>query len=329
MKNIIIRSAILPFSAAILLFSPWQATAADTLDSLDLDLNLAYRVDQLDWNIAGNINGTNPSIISELTWEKLRIAEISGRVGFVLGNKHLPFGVGLRANANYGQIQDGENQDSDYQYDDRTFEWSRSNNGSDDGSVLDLTIGLGPVFKLRASKFIISPLFGYSYHSQKLTIQDGFQTISRDNPFSPYSSANPPAVGPIAGLDSTYDAEWRSGWGGADLQYRPLPSLEVHAGVEFHSAEYKAQANWNLRTDLSHPKSFDQDTNDASGWVTTIGTKYGVGRMRLNAEVRYQRWQAEYGIDRTYFANGTSATTRLNEVNWESLSVAVGMAIVF
>ena len=30
-----------------------------------------YRKDELDWNIAGNINGNNPNILSELTWEDL------------------------------------------------------------------------------------------------------------------------------------------------------------------------------------------------------------------------------------------------------------------
>ena len=35
-----------------------------------------YRIDELDWNIAGDINGNNPNILSELTWDDLEVYQI-------------------------------------------------------------------------------------------------------------------------------------------------------------------------------------------------------------------------------------------------------------
>lgn len=329
MKNEIIR-AIAPFLAlTILLVLPDAAGASDRLAGIDLELNVASRVDQFDWNIAGNIDGNNPSILSELTWENLEIAEVNSKGRVTLTNNHFPFGVGLRANVNYGEILDGDNQDSDYQFDDRTGEWSRSNNKAKEGSVWDLTVGAGPVFRTRNHKLEISPLVGYSYHAQHLTIHEGFQTISQNNPFSTDPADNPPPVGPIAGLNSTYDSEWTSGWAGVDLAYQAQPRVGLHATLELHSAEYKARADWNLRTDLNHPKSFDHDSNEAAGFVTSFGTSFGAGPGLLNLEVKYQKWRAENGVNKTYFSDGTIGVTRVNEVNWESFSVAAGFTVRF
>ena len=329
-NNSIYRPIILSFSAIILLITPISAMALDRMDRFDLELNLGSRVDQFDWNIAGNVAGNSPNIISELTWDDLEIAEVNTKVRIILFNNHFPFGGTIRASVNYGEIQNGDNQDSDYGLDNRTNEWSRSNNAANDGNVWDFTIGTGLAFKTRNRKFTVSPLFGYSYHAQNLTIHDGYQTISRDNPFSLDPADNPPPVGPIAGLDSTYDAEWHSGWIGVDLDFQPSSTFELHGSIELHSAEYEAEANWNLRSDFNHPKSFEHDSDEAIGIVTNLGSKFGVRNFLLNLDLQYQKWQAEDGITIFYKSDGTtSPLQRLNEVNWESFSVTAGLTVRF
>ncbi|MBW2177153.1 MAG: TonB-dependent receptor, partial [Deltaproteobacteria bacterium] len=37
----------------------------------------SLRKAKLDWNIAGQTDGTNPNILSELTWDKLDIVELN------------------------------------------------------------------------------------------------------------------------------------------------------------------------------------------------------------------------------------------------------------
>ncbi len=328
MRNFTIRSIMLPLATSIMLMTPISVLAADRLDRIDLELfNFGSRVDQFDWNIAGLDN--SPDILSELSWEDLEITEITAKGKIIMLNNRVPFGGTIRVSVSYGDIQAGTNQDSDFGLDDRTNEWSRSNNQADKGEVLDFTLGGGLVFQTPNRKLMISPMIGGSYHGQDLTIHDGYQTISQDNPFSPDPADNPPPVGPIAGLNSTYDAEWRSGWVGVDLEFQPSPSFALLGSLELHSAEFDAVADWNLRSDFNHPKSFTHHANEAAGVVAGFGTRFGAGNLLLNLDLRFQKWRAEDGIDKTYFSDGSIGLTRVNEVNWESFSVSAGLTIRF
>ena len=87
----------------------------------DLELVGGYRLDDLDWSIAGNLNGTNPNIVSELTWSDLESYQLK------LGGKGTIDRVFyLRGSAAFGWVLSGDVQDSDYNGDDRTQEFSRS-----------------------------------------------------------------------------------------------------------------------------------------------------------------------------------------------------------
>jgi hypothetical protein len=56
------------------MFSAANAAAIDV--DLDLGLRGGCRVDKLAWSIAGNAIGTNPNVISELTWRNLEIYQV-------------------------------------------------------------------------------------------------------------------------------------------------------------------------------------------------------------------------------------------------------------
>ena len=97
------------------------------------DFSAAYRVDSLDWNIASDPSGTlTPNILSELTWSDLKIIDL--KVEFVNRGGDNSYARGYFA---YGIIMEGDNQDSDYNGDNRTLEFSRSNNSSDGRKVID------------------------------------------------------------------------------------------------------------------------------------------------------------------------------------------------
>ena len=98
----------------------------------DFTLSAGYRVDDLDWSIAGNINGNNPNVLSELTWDDVESYQVKLQGNFVWPNI-----IALKGYVNYGWIFDGDNQDSDYLGDNRTLEFSRSNNSTDDDYVWD------------------------------------------------------------------------------------------------------------------------------------------------------------------------------------------------
>lgn len=272
-------------------------------------VDAGYRRDSLRWSIAGDLSGAlSPNVLSELTWEHVDIAELT-----LAWTLQATDGPQLRAKAAYGWIRDGRNRDSDYLGDDRTLEFSRSDNETNDDDVLDLALAVGYRLALpwERGRLRVTPLLGFSRHEQRLRITGGFQTI--------------PPLGPFSGLDSTYRTRWSGPWIGVELAREPASMPSGFLRLEHHWADYDATANWNLRDDFRHPRSFEHEA-DGKGFVAAIGVAgpmYKGWSARLSLE--YQRWETDPGIDRVYFADGAVAATRLNEVKWESRVIAFGL----
>lgn len=275
---------------------------------LESSVRGGYRSDDLVWSIAGNQSGTSPNILSELTWDNVESYTINGDA--LLTWKFLA----LRGAADYGWIFAGDNQDSDYLGNNRTFEFSRSNNNSDDGHVADISGGVGiPWTPAPGSSydFRFIPLAGYSYHRQFLTITDGFQTI--------------PSTGPFDNLHSRYEAEWDGPWLGFDTSIKVHEKFRFFGGFEYHWASYLAKARWNLRTDFAQPESF-RHTADGRGAVGTVGLAYHLtDKWLVQADAKFQRWVTGHGIDRTFLVGGGTSDTQLNEVEWTSYSASLGL----
>jgi hypothetical protein len=277
-----------------------------------------YRRDKFLWNIASDITGiATPNILSELKWDPLKIAQVKTQATVTLMDRFV-----FDGKLAYGEIFEGENQDSDYLGDDRTLEFSRSNNNSEDDDVLDLTGGVG--IKIPIGQYLeptdepfffwVTPMAGYSYHEQNLRMTEGTQTI--------------PATGSFAGLNSTYQTEWDGVWGGVQVDgaYKKWSGF---FRFEYHYVDYYAEADWNLRSDFAHPKSYEHIA-DGRGLVYGGGLSYALNnRWRVNAEADFQDWETDPGLDRTFFSNGTVSETRLNEAIWESFGVTFGLTYSF
>ncbi|NIQ93167.1 MAG: TonB-dependent receptor, partial [Desulfuromonadales bacterium] len=87
-------------------------------------------------------SGSTPNILSELTWDDLRSFQLAAETEMVRSLRPRVSTV-LMGRTSYGWIVSGENQDSDYAGDNRTLEWSRSNNDAGNGHVFDLEGGVG------------------------------------------------------------------------------------------------------------------------------------------------------------------------------------------
>jgi hypothetical protein len=226
----------------------------------------------------------------------------------------------------YGSIVSGENQDSDYLEDDRETEFSRSNNDAGDGSTLDTSIAVGYAFNFGTDFSWLTALAGYSYHEQHLTMTDGYQTISWDGG---------PPLGSFPDLDSSYETQWKGFWVGLEPRLalkkisRNLRMFALYAGYQHHWLNFSAQADWNLRRDFQHPKSFEHEA-DGQGDVFFAGILAELNKnWLLDIGYEQRKWSTDSGIDRVYLANGVELETQLNEVNWDSSVIKMEISFVF
>jgi hypothetical protein len=280
----------------------------------DYSLASGYREDRLNWNTA-SVSG-NPNVLSELEWTDIRSVQLAGQAEITT-----PRGWHFDGKLGYAWVADGDNQDSDFLGNGRTLEFSRSNNQADKGHMVDASFGIGHSFFIPAggdsSRLSVTPMAGYAYQEQNLRIQDGRQTVS--------AYGFPMPLGRFEGLDSSYDTRWHGPWLGLKFRARLLPGLRLSLWSEFHWADFHAEADWNLREDFRHPKSFSHDADDEG--IRAGGSLDYALTPQLSLGIRgdYQNWNADDGKDKTFFADGAAAITRLNEVRWEAFSASVGL----
>lgn len=281
-------------------------------------LTAGYRIDELDWNIAGTAAGTSPNIISELTWKDLESRQLRGSIDYTQLEGMLR-GLHVDGFAYRGWIYSGVNQDSDYAGDNRTDEFSRSYEDSDDGDILGYGAAIGYAFEFRKNQDLtrarVIPLLGYAQYIQELTMTNGVQVI--------------PPSGPFGGLNSSYETEWKGPFIGADLELLFSRKHLVHLRGTYHLADYYAKANWNLRTDFQHPKSYEHEA-DGKGYTMLLEYAYMFyPHLALNLQGSYESFTAEDGVTRFFLSDGTTSIQKLNEVNWDALSFSGGLSYHF
>jgi len=290
------------------------AVAATDL-SRQLSVSISQRNDNLNWNIAGS----TVNVLSELKWENLSISQLQAAVDLLLDDDRR-----LSARVGYGSINSGTNQDSDYNGNNRTQEFSRSYSKAG-GDVIDASIGFGKRLRMRDSNkersVYLTPFAGISMHKQNLTMTDGFQAVSMPPSTTP--------LGPFPGMASSYDAQWLGPWVGMEMQVETERGWTVKADMEYHLVDFSASANWNLRTDLAHPVSFRQNAT-GEGIVLSLGASYRVKKnWKANLRLERNEWSTRAGTDQVFLANGTVGYTRLNEVNWDSTAYYLGFVHEF
>lgn len=299
---------------ALSAFVAIYAGAARALEQT-FDAEAGYRNDSLRWNIASDLTGrSTPNILSELTWKQLQILQL--RLGWQMQAQN---GFHLRTTGAYGWILDGRNQDSDYFGNNRTLEFSRSNNDANGDNVWDVSTAIGYRKTLGDPAFQVTPLLGVSHHAQNLRITHGNQTI--------------PNLGAFSGLNSTYQAQWKGPWLGAEVEWDTADATRVFLRLERHHVDYSAEANWNLRTEpvtgFQHPKSFEHRATAIGNVISFGGWGELTRRWSSKLTFDYQRWKANPGTDEVFLINGNTSTSRLNKVEWRSWAISGGVELRF
>lgn len=289
-------------------------TQSDSLLGFKLGIYGGYRQDDFNWNIADSDG--HPDVLSDLEWKKLKMSQLQAVTTLTVKDSFLLEGMG-----SYADIFEGENQDSDYAGDGRSFEFSRSNNAADDGNVMEWSAGIGyrwPIngleHFLEKEETFLTILGGYSRHELNVIATDAVQTV--------------PALGPFDGLHTNYWAEWNGPWVGLQLE-ASIKKLKGIFRYEFHWADYYGSANWNLREEFKHPTSFEQIT-EATGQFYTLGLDYQMNKVwSLSFKTDWKSWHSASGTDRIFFIDDTTLDSPFNEVNWSSIAFMLGVICHF
>lgn len=286
---------------------------------LKLDVAFSTGADYFRWNIAGTIFGTQPNILSELTWRDATMGNIHLSLDNNFNNIH------LRMESYFGSLLRGKVQDSDYDGDDRTGEFSRSVNDSD-GSSMGIKLSARRHFRWSSTGLIVKPALFYSFEQQTRNMKNGLQVIS-DNQGSPVYGVVP-EPGPFPGLDSSYRSSWHSFGPGLEIARRG-DTVDLALGVDYYwYMSYYAVANWNLRDSFEHPRSFEHlGSREGSGnfdYYFKLDYRLDWG-SELFFQYRYRHWQIKDLLNKTYFSDGEVKETQVNEVQWRTAYWQLGI----
>ncbi|WP_020407485.1 omptin family outer membrane protease [Hahella ganghwensis] len=280
---------------------------------LDAYLNVGYGSGQLDWNIA-DTDGS-PDVLSELVYniDDVVILELGGRLFVESGPLDQAFG---EMRGWVGLIEDGTSEDRDWNSDNRTdlYSFSRAELYGHNLKKFSLAVG----YRFSVTEWMtLSPMLGYTYSSQSMRVRNGVQIISE--------APSTVAPGSFSGLDSAYDASWSGGWLGGEVVFNFAEHHELVVRLEYHEADYEAEANWNLRSDLAHPVSFRHNIEDQKGYLAGVNYRYPLYKQfSIIVAVEYEKFKGKDGIDTIFGSDGSTSATRLNEVNWELTRFSVG-----
>ncbi|HTI10075.1 MAG TPA: hypothetical protein VL832_16015 [Puia sp.] len=272
---------------ALLLWSGYLHGQTDK-SRLHFSLLSGYQHEDFRWSIAGDINGNNPNIYSELIWKQL-----AGPIAGIEGEWNFWKSFSLRSSYSRLFIVSGKVTDMDYQGDNRT---SRSYYGAFDSNkgnsaawrtTLDYKIDLTPSLS-------IVPSLGYVLHTQSLFLLSDDASLGSNK------------------LRSTYATTFKGG----TLGVRAIIAVGKRGAIEpsllYDQVKFRGKADWNLIPTFSHPLSFEDDAN---GYNIEGGLKgsYTCSRFfDLFLSANYLYGNTGKGTDRLYLTNGQQPLTQFN-----------------
>lgn len=253
-----------------------------------------YQIDDFRWSIAGNSQGQNPNILSELTWENLQSLGFNTALSIPLKSN-----FAIEASINKSFVFKGKVNDTDYSEDNRTSPTFNMDLQSNKSSTGLYTLGLS--YSLQIKNIFLKPSISYVIRYQTLYLRE------ENNSF----------------LNSSYKPRWNGFNLGLQLNRQFYNAFAIDLYGAYSNLNYNANATWNLRDDFAQPISF---RHKAYGFETNFATRLTYTKKQFKPFMHFQTSYASTGtgIDEVFYKNGTSAFTRLNDVTNKSFFFSVG-----
>ena len=253
------------------------------------------------WSIAGNSNGQNPNVLSEVIWTKLKGAGVGLDVDlniwshiFFKGSYHKAF------------IRSGTATDHDYAADHRTQPSYSAFLKSNEGHTSRYSIALAYEVKLH-ELLTLMPYAGYAKNRQSLSLKNFEEEKGGKE------------------LNSSYQTVWTGPVAGIELQIARLRRINLNAGFSYQQLHYTGLADWNLIDAFNHPLSFK---HTAKGFESQVLLRLSfkinsICAAYLRGEYRYA--ETGKGIDQLFLADGQERESRFNEALRKVKGIGAGI----
>ncbi|CBL47016.1 Hypothetical protein HDN1F_34330 [gamma proteobacterium HdN1] len=329
--SLILLGACIP-SVALADLKPWlNVVSPEPQFSLDFGANYGVRSGEFRWHVGSA--GSAPNILSELEYQGLEFSEyrLYARLSVNQGRlKHWQIDTQL-SNAS---AERGTAIDSDYQQNHREGMYRRSTSDLGGSTSRSQNLSLGyritpsslvdwPVLQKfsESSQFTVIPSIGWVFSEQTLKMTQGTQTFAT------------PERGEVLGrfteaLNSVYEASWNGAAFGMVGQIEGNQQT-LRIGYQQIFARFRAVADWNLRTDFQHPRSFSHAANATASHLNLDYQWHVNERWAINLRWFHERWISNTGTDTVYLASGERVRSRLGEAGWRSTGYNLGMQMRF
>ncbi|OQP53427.1 hypothetical protein A4H97_23560 [Niastella yeongjuensis] len=277
-------NSMVKFIWLLMLLGMNTCIAQNLPEKLQLSVTSGYSQENLSWSIAGNANGQNPNILSELGWKNVG-GPISGmQLQYNFFNRWQ-----LEGEYEHTFFLTGKVSDTDYGGNNRTNTTYAQQFNAGKGGADRWSAGLAYQLMV-TNKLSIAPSAGYGLFHQALYLSGA------------------------SDLNSTYKTKWRGLYAQVLCSTEITKQLFMDAGFRYSQVQYRASANWNLIREFSHPESFRHTANGYGINLHTTVLYHASAIHSIGIKGSYANWQTGRGVDELYLANGGSEQTQLNEV---------------
>lgn len=284
---------------AALLF-PFALTVHAQSSRLQLEGGGTVDRSQLDWSIAGNLEGHSPNILSELQFRRITLA------GAYLKAQYTPWKhFTITGSYQQAQVFSGNGTDTDYEEDDRSQPTFNETFNSNKGTLSDMHFGIGSLIRLN-NRISVMPTLAY------FRTRETFYLLSDEQ----------------QALNSTYQVKMR----GADIAVAGTihwPQLYATLAMGYQLVKYSAVADWNLITIFQHPVSFEQSANGHGLHLEMLIGKKITERVSCVLQGNWRRVMIRKGVDTAYLVSGEEVLTQFNGAkgSWYGLRLGVRVCL--
>ncbi len=312
----------LPFQMVVYTSEPEPVQKAEPIavdrSGIEMQFSAGYLQSDMAWNVAAPGGLPNPLLDSK--WDSLDMLNLKAHL-----MADIPYGLALKMAGSYAWELDGTAQQTTYMGDNRTFPFASLNGDSDDSYQWALSFGVGYPLELgvpfQSPYWLrVTPLGGYAWNRQKYTLQNGKQSIDL------------PKGAAVDNADYNeelrYKAEWDGPWLGSDVTFGLAAQHQIFSTFEHHWVDYSAEGRSENSASLVDGRY--QHQTDATAINASVGYRFisdDLWGVTLSAD--YQKLDGEPGKETLYTSSGERYESRLNDIEFESFGVNLGVNINF